>query len=126
MDAARLGELRFTRPLAICLVLGGIISLAYALVLALGEIPYMERSYREGIGIKQLPEMTEAAVACAWVLPVVSAVPLAGAAWALIRPRRNLLLAALLMLIAAWALNAVAAFSLTLPFRSITWRLTNE
>lgn len=126
MDAARLDELRFKRLLAICLSLGGITALAYALLLALGEIPFVDRCYRQGMGIKELPRMTEAAVTYAWILPVLSALPLLAAAWALFRPRRFLHVAALLLLIAAWTMNAVAAWSLTLPFRSITWSLTNE
>lgn len=126
MDASRLAELRITRPLAICVVLGGLTALAYSLVLALGEIPYMDRTYRQGMGIKQLPEMTEAIVTYAWALPALSAVALVGAVLALFRPRRNLLVAAFLLLIAAWAVNALAAFSLTVPFRHITWRLSNQ
>lgn len=126
MDVARLEELRFLRRLAFGLVLGGITALAYALLLAFGEIPSIDRCYRQGMGIKELPRMTEAAVAFAWALPVLSAIPLAAAAWALLRPRKFLLIAALLLLTAAWAVNAVAALSLTLPFRSITWSLTNE
>ncbi|GMU83623.1 MAG: hypothetical protein AMXMBFR47_34930 [Planctomycetota bacterium] len=125
MDAFRIQELRVGRPLAICLVLGGITALAYALVLALDEIPDV-RSCSRRLGIKYLPIATEAVVAYAWALPVQSAIQLVVAVWALFRPRMTLLVVALLLLIAAWTLNAAAAYSLTMPFRWPPFTLTNQ